>query len=380
MIKILVIYHYFPHYRLPILKALSNQKDNDLQYTFLSGQTSDVPLNILKREDLSDIDFIPVKNRWFLGKILWQTKVLRHSISSNYDCIIYLGNPNFISTWVGALIAKTIGKPTLFWTHGFLTSKKLKNWIKKIFFSIPNGLLLYGNKARNNLIFQGFKNDNLFTIYNSLDYNKQIKIREKIKIEQVFELKKKLFKNSDLPIIIFIGRLTYQKKLDDIIKISQKLHDKEIPVNVLFVGDGFMKKELMKSVTKASLSNYVTFFGECLDELQLAHLITLSDICLSPGEVGLTAMHSLVYGTPVITHDCEKFQMPEYEAVVDGITGGLFEYGSLESLFLKVEEWLLKDKSKETKDNCYKIIDDYYNPNIQVKLINNAVKKIINEK
>lgn len=380
MNKILVIYHYFPHYRLPILKALSNQRNFDFQYTFLSGQTTDVPLNILKRGDFSGLDFIPVKNRWFLGKILWQTKVLRYSISSNYDCIIYLGSPNFISTWLGALIAKTIGKPTLFWTHGFLSSKKLKNRIKKIFFSIPDGLLLYGNKARNNLIFHGFKSHNLFTVYNSLDYNKQIKIRKNIKIEQVFELKKKLFKNSDLPVIIFIGRLTYQKKLDDIIKISQKLHDEEMPVNVLFVGDGFMKKQLMKSVTKACLSDYVTFFGECHNELQLAHLITLSDLCVSPGEVGLTAIHSLVYGTPVITHDCEKFQMPEYEAVVDGITGGLYRYGSLESLFLKVKEWLLKEKSEGTKDNCYKIIDDYYNPNIQVKLINNAVKTVINEK
>jgi glycosyltransferase involved in cell wall biosynthesis len=141
-----------------------------------------------------------------------------------------------------------------------------------------------------------------------------------------------------------------------------------------------MKKQLMKSVTKACLSDYVTFFGECHNELHLAHLITLSDLCVSPGEVGLTAMHSLVYGTPVITHDCEKFQMPEYEAVVDGITGGLYRYGSLESLFLKVKEWLLKEKSEGTKDNCYKIIDDYYNPNIQVKLINNAVKTVINEK
>ena len=380
MKKILIIYHYFPHYRLPILNSLCNQENMDMDYTFLSGFTSDIPLNILKEKDVSTLKFISAKNRWFFGNILWQTKVLRNSISSEYDCIIYLGSPNFITTWLGALIAKIMGKPTLFWTHGFLNSNNIKNRLKKLFFSIPDGLLLYGNKAKNNLVSHGFKNDNLFVIYNSLDYNKQIKIKNSINNNDVFELKKKLFKNYNLPVIIFIGRLTRQKKLNNIVSITKELHNQGILVNVLFVGDGLMKNDLIESVKKSSLLDYFTFFGECHDESQLAHLITMSSICVSPGEVGLTAMHSLVYGTPVITHDCEEFQMPEYEAVVDGITGGLFKYGSLESLLLKVKEWLAKDNYKEIEDNCSKIIHDYYNPNIQSKLINKAVMKIINEK
>jgi hypothetical protein len=177
MKKILIIYHYFPHYRLPILNSLCNQENMDMDYTFLSGFTSDIPLNILKEKDVSTLKFISAKNRWFFGNILWQTKVLRNSISSEYDCIIYLGSPNFITTWLGALIAKIMGKPTLFWTHGFLNSNNIKNILKKLFFSIPDGLLLYGNKAKNNLVSHGFKSDNLFVIYNSLDYNKQIKIK-----------------------------------------------------------------------------------------------------------------------------------------------------------------------------------------------------------
>ncbi len=380
MKKILVVYHYFPHYRLPILKVLSNQQNAGLDYTFLSGFTTEVPLNILSEKDVSELSFISVRNRWFLGKLLWQTKVLWYSISSEYDCIIYLGSPNFITTWLGAIAAKIMGKPTLFWTHGFLKKNQIKNSIKKIFFSIPDGLLLYGNKAMNNLIYHGFKKNNLSVIYNSLDYENQIRVKKNIKNEAVFRLKKKLFKHHDLPVIIFIGRLTAQKKLIDIVTITEKLHNLEISVNVLFVGDGLMKNDLIKSVERASLLEYFMFFGECNDEFQLAHLITLSDICVSPGEVGLTAMHSLVYGTPVITHDCEEFQMPEYEAIVDGVTGGLYKYGSLESLFMKVKEWIIKGNSQEIKNNCCNMIADFYNPKIQSILINKAVKKVLNEK
>ena len=380
MKKVLIVYHYFPLYRLPILKALSDQKNIGLEYTFLSGFTTDVPLDILKAEDVSSLNFISVKNRWFLKKILWQTKVLWYSLSSEYDCIIYLGSPNFITTWLGAILAKLMRKSTLFWTHGFLYSNSLRDKLKKVFFSIPDGLLLYGNRAKINLISRGFSSDNLFVIYNSLDYNKQIKIKERLKIKEVTKLKKQLFKNYDLPVILFIGRLTHQKKLIDIVEITQKLHNQEFPVNVLFVGDGLLNNILKESVKEISLSEYFVFFGECHDELQLAHLISLSDICVSPGEVGLTAMHSLVYGTPVITHDCEEFQMPEYEAILDGINGGLYKYGSIDALFMKVKEWLMKDDPPDVKDNYCKIIDDYYNPNMQSKLINKAVKKILHEK
>jgi glycosyltransferase involved in cell wall biosynthesis len=380
MKKVLIIYHYFPLYRLPILKALSDQKNIELEYTFLSGFTTDVPLEILKAEDVSGLKFISVKNRWFFKKILWQTKVLWYSISSEYDCIIYLGSPNFITTWLGAIIAKLIRKPTLFWTHGFLFTNNLRDKIKKIFFSIPDGLLLYGNRAKRNLISRGFSGDNLFVIYNSLDYNKQKKIKKKLKTNELVKLKKELFKSCNLPVILFIGRLTPQKNLFDIVKITQKLHDQGMPVNVLFVGDGLMSDVLKENVKKISLSEYFLFFGECHDEFKLAHLISLSDICVSPGEIGLTAMHSLVYGTPVITHNCEEFQMPEYEAILDGINGGLYEYGSIDALFMKVKEWLEKDDSDYRKDNYGKIIDDYYNPNMQLKLINKAVKKILHEK
>ena len=153
-----------------------------------------------------------------------------------------------------------MAKPTLFWTHGFLNSNNIKNILKKLFFSIPDGLLLYGNKAKNNLVSHGFKSDNLFVIYNSLDYNKQIKIKNSINNNDVFELKKKLFKNYNLPVIIFIGRLTRQKKLNNIVSITKELHNQGILVNVLFVGDGLMKNDLIESVKKSSLLDYFTFF------------------------------------------------------------------------------------------------------------------------
>ena len=42
---------------------------------------------------------------------------------------------------------------------------------------------------------------------------------------------------------------------------------------------------------------------------------------VSPGNVGLTAIHSLSYGTPVLTHNNFNNQMPEVESIQPGFNG-----------------------------------------------------------
>jgi glycogen synthase len=79
---------------------------------------------------------------------------------------------------------------------------------------LANGLFLYGNGAKDRLILLGFDKSRLHVIYNSLDYANQICIRKELSQEILLSKKKELFKNYDLPVIIFIGRLTKQKKLE----------------------------------------------------------------------------------------------------------------------------------------------------------------------
>ena len=52
-----------------------------------------------------------------------------------------------------------------------------------------------------------------------------------------------------------------------------------------------------------NLQDQIWFYGACYDESKLGELIFNADLCVSPGNVGLTAVHSMGYGTPVITHN-----------------------------------------------------------------------------
>lgn len=103
----------------------------------------------------------------------------------------------------------------------------------------------------------------------------------------------------------------------------------------------------------------------------------LSDLCVAPGEIGLTCMHALAYGIPVVTHDNPDFQMPEWEAIQPGITGELFRYGDVQDLARVIADWFKLGKSrKQLSVDCRTIIDRCYNPSYQAMVINGAVAGI----
>lgn len=104
------------------------------------------------------------------------------------------------------------------------------------------------------------------------------------------------------------------------------------------------------------------------------HWRAICDVVVSPGKVGLTAMHSLMFGTPVITHSDMDRQMPEVEAVVEGFSGMLFQYGNLLDLTRCLMEFpqVFHDRWR-TRDNCFRIIDDVYNPRKQCEVLADAI-------
>ena len=57
-----------------------------------------------------------------------------------------------------------------------------------------------------------------------------------------------------------------------------------------------------------------------------------SDLCVIPGNVGLSAMHAFSVGLPVISHDNFDIQMPEFEAIIDSKTGSFYKHGNIEDL------------------------------------------------
>jgi glycosyltransferase involved in cell wall biosynthesis len=162
--------------------------------------------------------------------------------------------------------------------------------------------------------------------------------------------------------------------LDLILRAAARLADQQQPVNVLFIGGGPEQANLDHLASELGLADRVHFYGPCHREAELAPLISLADLCVSPGHIGLTAMHALVYGTPVLTHDDPQRHAPEAEAIIPGLNGDFFARDDLNDLTAKIAAWLARpETAATTAAACQEVIAKYYNPHFQVKVINAAV-------
>lgn len=360
--KVCAIFNYAPHYREKIFSLMEDELNADFYFgDKLKTNIKKINYSIFKRK------VVEVKNIFLPGPLYYQKGVLK-LLFKGYDKYIITGETYSISTFIFLLLAKVMGKDVYLWGHGCRGNEAFINmFIKRISSYLYAGFFLYGNYARDLLIDRGFNKDKLHVIYNSLDYDTQLDNRKRAKTSNIY---KDYFKNANKT-IYFIGRLNQSKRLDMLIGALAILKDRGSYYNLVLIGDGDSNESLRKYASQKGIDN-VWFYGECYDDTQLSNLIYNADLCVSPGNIGLTAIHSLSYGTPVVTHNSFMNQGPEFEAVTDRETGMFFEYNDVMSLAEKIEEWfeVTNDKSREEiSNNCYEVIDDKYNPYKQIELL-----------
>lgn len=364
--KTCLIYNFAQHYRTNVFSVL----DNNLDIDFVFG---DKYLDVKKMDYTLLSHPVTEVHNIALGPVIWQQNTIRYAFK-NYDVFILLGAYLCISSWIIAIIARLRGKKVYFWTHGWYGNEGFcKAVIKKLYYNLATKNLLYGNYARDLMIKQGFDPERLVTIHNSLAYDKQIEQRKKLSISDIYV---RHFENN-CPNVIFVGRLTSVKKLDILVAAQKKCADMGCFFNVTFIGDGEEKHSLQQIVKDFDLNEKVWFYGPSYDEDELSNLIYNADLCVAPGNIGLTAMHAMVYGCPCISHNDFKWQMPEFEAIKEGLTGEFFERNNVDSLALAIKKWFEVHNSDRdnVRNSCFHEIEEQWNPYKQVEII----KKVIEE-
>ena len=360
------IFNLAPLYNAPIYKMM----DNELKCDFYIGDRIQYSLELMRYNILNGFKKT-LKFKSLIGNFYWQEGAISLAFKS-YKHYIITGELYCISSWLLLLLNTLTGRKTYFWSHGYYGNEGgLKKIFKKIFFGLSDKVLLYGDYARNIMIKEGFKPEKLLTIYNSLDYDIQIKLRKNLRDTLVY---KQHFNNPG-PVLLYIGRIQRVKKIELLIEALFKLQRRKSFCNLILIGEQIDKTDIHKLVSLYGLDKYVWFFGTCYDETVLGELIYNADVCVSPGNVGLTAMHSMVYGTPVLTHNNFTNQGPEFEAIEQGKTGDFFVENSIDDLSNKIEFWinLNNEQRNRVRENCYKVIHEKYNPYKQIITIKKAL-------
>jgi glycosyltransferase involved in cell wall biosynthesis len=295
---------------------------------------------------------------------IWQTGVF-NLIFKKYEFYILTGEIAIISNWFILFFAKLLNKKVLLWSHGLYGNEsKLMYFFAKLFYGLSYKVLLYGNYSKNILESIGVNAEKLEVIYNSVNY---FETKEKLRDAFSSNIYIDQFKNHN-PVIIFIGRLQKDKKIELLIDALELLKMSDINYNLVLIGEN-----LDYDFQEINLN--IWEFGPCFDEETICNLFYNSDLCVSPGNVGLTAIHALSYGTPVITHDNPKNQMPEFESIIEGFSGSFFHENSSADLALKIKNWINLNKDRNVvRANCFSVIDNKYNPQNQLQILKGILK------
>lgn len=354
-------------YREAIYRCIENQYDCDWYFEDTN--------NHLKEFDTSQFHSVERLKAFSFGPFYAVRGFVKPLFKKEYTQFLVMGHSRNISLFAFLYLKKFFfpKKKVYLWTHGFYGKEgRIEHFLKKNMLSMADELLIYGDYACNIMKGIGFDEKKLHAIHNSLDYHTQIALRRDLLPSEIY----KAHFDNDNPNLIFIGRLNSGKKLDMVVSAVASLKKQDMDLNLTFVGDGGERKKLESLAEELGIRDCVWFYGACYDERENAELIFNADLLVSPGNIGLSAIHALTFGCPAITHDNFAYQMPEFEAIKKGVTGDFFEFGNQVSLEKTISDWFHNHKNDRDKIRkmCYDEIDCNWNPDYQIRILNSIIE------
>ena len=147
---------------------------------------------------------------------------------------------------------------------------------------------------------------------------------------------------------------------------------------VKLIGNTKKQAEEMQAHYKAKLNHHsISIIEETNNEKELAEYFNDAKLFVYPGAAGLSIIHSLSYGLPILVHNKWEHHMPEITVARDYGAGFLFECNQVTDLAEKIMDLLGQTDCLKTVSNIgLKITEDTFNIECMAK---NLIKVIEND-
>ena len=182
-----------------------------------------------------------------------------------------------------------------------IDKRSLKGWFQllliKLFYPFSNAIIVVSEEAKEDFIVNtGISNKKVQVIYNP------------VVTPDIFEKAKQpvnhpWLRESELPVILGVGRLTKQKDFITLIR-AFSIVLKQFPIRMIILGEGEDRQLLEKLVLELNLSKYVDLHG--FVDNPYAYISRASVFVLSSAWEGLPTVliESLALGVPVVATEC----------------------------------------------------------------------------
>nr|WP_087475417.1 glycosyltransferase [Nitrospira cf. moscoviensis SBR1015] len=365
-----------PHYRLLLFELLST--DKQIRFRVIADENSDVPFLAVIRPEETVIDLKVARVRTlFLSmpfNLTWQPSAVAEVLRERPDLVIVQGSPYSLTAWVLVLLGRTCRIPVLLWTHGLLGQERGVRWrIRETLYRLSSGLLLYGDRAQSLLVEKGFPCERLHVVYNSVGASRSDRVVPSP--EACLEFRTNLGIKTGERLVIFSGRLQREKQIPLLFQAIAGMKGNQRTVHVCLVGDGTEQDRLYRLADELGIRDLVHFLGPIYEESKLGLVFSASDLSVIPAAAGLSIIHAMTYGTPVLLHGNVEEHGPEWEAVMEGVTGFFFKHGNADDLAQKAMMALFPEPLKEKMAQaCREVVEHRYTTSRHAQAIKDAVR------
>ncbi|MFO0785093.1 MAG: glycosyltransferase family 4 protein [Phycisphaerales bacterium] len=344
-------------YRLPAWRELASRPGISLRVEYSSdGQVQNVdPVGI-------DGNYTPTRTILKRPELFWHPGYpAALDAPARPDVVILNWNVRFLDGPVCILKARLKGVGVVFFGHG--VSKNESPWRKRLRNFMgrrADCVLVYSASVRDQLIAEGFAPSRVFVAPNSVDQTDIQAARRdwlsRPRDLQAFQRDNDLGQSSPslpfpAPVLIFCARLDPLRRLDLLFEALPAIAKTHPGVQLLIIGGGQDEARLREIGERLNLLNpanahdaRVRFLGPVYEEKNLAPWFLSSDLMVFPSHMGLSVLHSMGYGVPVLTCNSPSRHGPEFDVIRPGQNGDLYEDGSVESLGAAVTR-LLSDRA-----------------------------------
>ena len=211
--------------------------------------------------------------------------------------------------------------------------------------------------------------DKLIMVPNGVNYE----VYSKYENEDLSSFRRR-FALPDEKIVLFVGRLVYEKGVHVLVNAAQKILEKA-NAKIVIVGNGYMKDQLSGLVKSMGLTHKVMFTG-FVDDDTLRKLQRCANASVVPSlfePFGIVALEAMAAKSPVVVSDTGGLS----EIVEHDVSGVKVYVNNPDSLAWGITRVLSDDSyANWLRNNAYKRIKEKYDWNIiaqQTKNIYNAV-------
>jgi len=369
-IRVLIAAAHLPHYRYDLFTML----ETDARITVDFAGDKDSGTRSIPSIPAAFLGRVRRLRNTNLGRFLWQRGLVALVLQGRYDVIVCTGDISYLSTWPAAALARLLRIHVLFWTIGWhRPDPGARRLFRLMFYRLANGLLLYADGGRELGIRMGYPPDRMTVIHNSSSEP----IPGWATSTRPLAEFRSLLPPAGRPVVTAVIRLNRVKRLDLLIEAVSLLPPGQSRPSVLLVGAGPELESLTRLAE--SLGVDLCALGPTYDPAELAAVYERTTVTVVPSAAGLTVLHSLKHGRPVITHDNPDEQMPEAEAVLPGITGDLYHYGEVDDLSRTIGEWVAIQsvRSTETAQACHRVVRERWSADYQAGLIGDQIAKAL---